>query len=177
MKRSKFFVRTGTAALVCLCLTAGAALAAGGSQSDPLITLSYLTQTATPAILEQVDQRAAQREKELTDALAAAIQSYADQAGATPGGEESASSYTVVTLSDGQVLSMEIGCEVMLRIGTAVCQSPDAPGLVDTTAGTTINNNGSLAVNHLYMATIVGRSIRATAGTVKVLVRGNYTIL
>jgi len=175
MKQSNTMMRIGVAALVCLCLTAGAALAAGGSQDDPLITLSYLTQTATPAILEQVDQRVAQRQKELTDNLNAAIQSYA-QTG-TPGGEENASTYTVITLSDGQVMSMGIGCEVMLRIGTAVCQSPDAPGLIDTTGGSTLNNNGSLTVNHLYMATIAGRSIRATAGTVKVLVRGSYTIL
>lgn len=187
MKHSKLVIRSAAAALACLCLTAGAALAAGGSQSDPLISLSYLTQTATPAILEQVDQRAAQYQQELTDALAEIVRGYAgpDSPGENPGpgeapgpgGEESASSYTVVTLTNGQVLSMEIGCEVMLRIGSAVCQSPDAPGLIDTTDGSTLNNNGSLAVNHLYMATIVGRSIRATGEVVKVLVRGSYTIL
>ena len=43
-------------------LCAGAALAAGGgSQSDPLVTLSYLTQTVQPDILRQVEERAKDR--------------------------------------------------------------------------------------------------------------------
>ena len=41
---------------------------------------------------------------------------------------------------------------------------------------TTLNDGGSLAVNHLYMATIEGRSVTADSDTVKVLVRGGYTI-
>ena len=69
-----------------------------------------------------------------------------------------------------------IGCEVMLRVGTAVCVSPSSPGLIDESAAATLNNSGALATNHLYMMTIEGRGVRATSGTVKLLVRGSYTI-
>lgn len=180
MKQKNNAARLGAAVLAGLCLTAGAAMAsAGGSQADPLVTLSYLTQTVTPTILNQIDQQAALREQELTDALNSAIQSYSGRIEAAlggAGGDQEAGTYTVVTLYSGQVLHMEIGCEVMLRIGTASCATPYAPGLIDTTSGGTLNDGGALAVNHLYMATIEGRSVRATAEVVKVLVRGGYTI-
>ena len=65
---------------------------------------------------------------------------------------------------------------VMLRVGSAVCVSPSDPGLVDETTASALANGGALAQNHLYMMTIEGRGVRATAGTVKVLARGSYTV-
>ena len=73
-------------------------------------------------------------------------------------------------------LTGDIGCEVMLRVGTAVCVSPSSPGLIDETAATALNNGSALVQNHLYMMTIEGRGVRATAGTTKLLVRGSYTV-
>lgn len=64
----------------------------------------------------------------------------------------------------------------MLRVGTAVCVSDSAPGLIDTTEGTTLNHGGALQANHLYMVTIATRGVTATADVVKVLARGSYTI-
>ena len=81
-----------------------------------------------------------------------------------------------VDLTSGQVLTGDIGCEVMLRVGTAVCVSPSSPGLIDETAATALNNGSALVQNHLYMMTIEGRGVRATAGTTKLLVRGSYTV-
>jgi hypothetical protein len=81
-----------------------------------------------------------------------------------------------VTLSNGQVLTGDIGCEVLLRVGTAVCVSPSAPGLIDESNAAVLNNSGALAQNHLYMMTIEGRGVKATAATTKLMVRGSYTI-
>ena len=180
MKRNKWnAVRLGAAALVALCLTAGAALAAGeGTQSDPLITLSYLTKTVVPAILEQVDGKAAAYQQELVDKLDQSVRDYSAKMEELVGEEsdQHAAVYTVVTLKKDQQLNMDIGCEVMLRIGTAKCVSPSNPGLINTTAGSSLNNGEDLVANNLYMSTITGRGIKATANTVKVLVRGGYTI-
>ena len=82
----------------------------------------------------------------------------------------------MVTLSKGQVLTGDIGCEVMLRVGTASCVSPSSPGLIDESAAVTLNNGGALVQNHLYMMTIEGRGVKATAATTKLLVRGTYTV-
>ena len=84
--------------------------------------------------------------------------------------------FKVVTLSQGQVLEGDVGCEVMLRIGTAACGTTDSVGLIDTTDGTVLQDGEALATNHLYMITISTRSVTATSGTVKVLARGPYTI-
>ena len=60
----KWMIRLGAGALAAGCLVMGAALAAG-DQEDPLVTLSYLNQTAIPQIVEQVEERTAQRQEEL----------------------------------------------------------------------------------------------------------------
>ena len=94
------------------------------------------------------------------------------------GGTGSASSveFQVVTLSKGQTLTGDIGCEVMLRVGTASCVSPSSPGLIDETTAGTLNNAGALVTNHLYMMTIEGRGVKAGSATTKLLVRGSYTV-
>ena len=51
----------------------------------------------------------------------------------------------------------------------------DTPGLVDTSSTENLNNGEALVKNHLYMVTINGHGIRAS-GTVKIVVRGEYTI-
>ena len=37
-------------------------------------------------------------------------------------------------------------------------------------------DGGALVQNHLYMMTVEGRGVRATAATTKLLVRGSYTV-
>lgn len=122
-----------------------------GSQSDPLITKSYLDKVLTPELMEQFD-------KQLADA---------GGAGAT---------FEVVTLSKGQKLTCQVGCQVMLRIGSAYASGPDNPVLVDTTSGTTLANGGAMTKNHLYMVTIVNNGLTASETGTKVLVSGSYTI-
>ena len=138
-----------------------------GSSDDPLVTLSYLNDTFLNTILEQVDQKIAARNSEIAKQLGEQT---------TGEGSGTAETFTVVTMSQGQVLTGGIGCEVMLRVGTASCVSPSNPGLIDETAATTLNNGGALVQNHLYMMTIEGRGVQATAATTKLLVRGSYTI-
>ena len=121
------------------------AVASGGfgTQSDPLVSLSYLTDTLTPQVLDEVT-----RELE----------------------------FRVVTLNNGQTLTGQVGCELLLRIGSAVCKASDSPGLVDSTDASNLNNGGALVTNHLYLVTIEGHGFTATANGTKVLVKGSYTI-
>ncbi len=155
------------AACVCFLLTVAYAANAGGA-GDPLVTLSYLNTTFTKQVEAMVDQTVDERKAEMEQALAKVL----EQGG--PAG--SGNVFTVVTLSRGQKLVGDVGCEVMLRIGSAVCGTDDSVGLIDTTSGGNLGNGGALATNHLYMVTISTRSVTATSGTVKVLARGPYTI-
>ena len=160
MKKNRWLLRAVVLVLLSGILTTSVSLAAeAGSSEDPLVTLSYLNGTFLDSILERVAEKIAQRNRQ-------------GQAGAGT----AADTFTVVTLSNGQTLTGSIGCEVMLRVGTAVCVSPSNPGLIDESAAVTLNNSGALVTNHLYMMTIEGRGVKATSGTVKLLVRGGYTI-
>lgn len=165
MKKTHWPARLAAGCLVTLTLV-GVAFAAGqqGSQSDPLVTLSYLNETFLGQIMTKVDQKITARNSQLLQ-----------QSG---GGTGSASSveFQVVTLSKGQTLTGDIGCEVMLRVGTASCVSPSSPGLIDETTAGTLNNGGALVTNHLYMMTIEGRGVKAGSATTKLLVRGSYTV-
>lgn len=160
MKKDRWLLRAVVLLALSAALMSGVSLAAeAGSPQDPLVTLSYLNDTFFSQLMQRVDQRIAERTGQ-----------------ALPGGGVSAS-FVVVTLNEGQTLTGGVGCEVMLRVGSAVCVSPSDPGLVDETTASTLANGGALAQNHLYMMTIEGRGVRATAGTVKVLARGSYTVV
>ena len=157
MKKNRWYLRLLALLVLCGALNVTITAAAeAGSSDDPLVTLSYLNETFMDSIMERVDQKIAARNAQL---------------GISAGsGASAASNFTVVTLTSGQVLTGDIGCEVMLRVGTAVCVSPSSP------AATALNNGSALVQNHLYMMTIEGRGVRATAGTTKLLVRGSYTV-
>ena len=179
MKANRLIPKLAAGTLVTVTLL-GVALAAGqqGTQTDPLVTLSYLTTKATPEIMTQVDAKVTAREKALTDQLNAAISSYTKQVedklkGASGGGTSVA--FTVVDLASGQRLNAGVGCELMLRVGSATVSASSSPALIDMTDGTVNWDGSALVQNHLYMATIEGRSIVAK-DAVKLLVRGSYTI-
>ena len=156
------------AACVCFLFTVAYAANAGGA-NDPLVTLSYLNTTFSKQVQGMVDQTVDQRRAEMEDALAKVL----EQGGTgTAGGNV----FSVVTLSQGQTLVGDVGCEVMLRVGSALCSAPDAVGLIDTTSGSVLGNGQALAANHLYMVTVSTRSVTAAAPTVKLLVRGPYAI-
>lgn len=142
--------------LLALCAVAGVTVYAAynyGTKDDPLITKSYLDEVLTPELMAEFNAQ-----------LDAAEGSSGDGA------------FTVVTLSKGQTVKCQVGCEIMLRIGSASASGPDSPVLVDTTEGTTLENGGVLVKNHLYMATIVNNGLTATADVTKVLISGEYTI-
>ena len=128
----------------------------GGGRYGPrsLVTLSYLNETFLNSVMRRVDEK------------------IAAQGGGTQGGD----TFTVVSMASGQTLTGGIGCEMMLRVGSAVCVSPSAPGLIDETTAGTLNGGGGLEKNHLYMMTIEGRGVKATSADAKLLVRGSYTI-
>lgn len=158
MKKDRWLLRAVVLLALSAALMTGVSFAAeAGSGADPLVTLSYLNDTFFNSVMQRVDQRIAERTGQ-----------------ALPGA--SSASFVVVTLNDGQTLTGGVGCEVMLRVGSAVCVAPSDPGLIDETTAATLANGASLAQNHLYMMTIEGRGVRASGGTAKVLARGTYTV-
>ena len=178
MKQRKGLVRLISGGLVTLALV-GVAVAAGqqGSKNDPLVTLSYLEDQAIPAILDQVDDKVADKQSELEKKLSGVVDGYVDEMEkALSGGSTSAGGvFQIVNLKAGQTVVGTAACEFLLRTGTAVCVSDTAPGLIDTTDGSALAGGKNLTTNHLYLATIDGRGVKASTD-VTIMVRGGYTI-
>ncbi len=148
---------------------------AQGTQDNPLVTLSYLKDVFTPAVLSDTQSKITEAERKYAGNLNDKIAAYKAelQQGSTGG---VSASFSVVDIPSGKTLRGAVGCEVMLRVGSAGCVSPGSPGLIDATTGDVLENGGSLQKNHLYMVTVENRGVQAAGGAVKVLVRGSYTI-
>ena len=168
-----------------LVVTGVSVSATAGGKTDPLVSLSYLNEVFLDTVTEKVQGLIKTRDtalkEELSAEIAAAEKELAKEygsgsEGSNLPGEYDTTTFVVVTLTKGQTLIGKVGCELLLRVGTATCVASSSPGLVDTTAGSTLGGGKALVTNHLYMATVDGRGVLATADTVKVLVRGPYTI-
>jgi hypothetical protein len=145
-----------------------------GTQGDPLVTLSYLNDVLRPELDSEFDSMLGEKSDELKEEFDAAVKELEDKyANSSAGG--SMSTYSVVTIENGQKLTGAVGTEIMLRVGSAKVSAPASPGLIDTTTGGTLDNGGQLVKNHLYMVTIDGRAIVSTGHTL-VVVRGPYSI-
>ena len=141
-----------------------------GSQSDPLVTLSYLNETVKPEIQAAVEQAMEAKAAELTE-------QFRQIAGQSTGasGDPQPSGFVVVTLKKGQAVTCGVGTEIMLRIGTAVSNGPDSPRLIDETGGVSVSDAGAeLTVNHMYMVTIKGNGVKATRDNTKLLLHARH---
>jgi hypothetical protein len=170
MKKKILIAAAALAVIVAASLTIMAATDSG-TQSNPLVTLSYLNEQFAPQI--KADLRA-----ELAAAEAELAKKFSDSAASgtvQPAAPAAGTVFSVVTLSRGQTVSCAVGTELLLRIGSASAVG-GAPGLVDSTGGTTLAAGGALTANHLYMVTIEGNGIKAGADSVKVMIRGGYTV-
>jgi len=144
--------------------------ASQGTQTDPLVTKSYIDQVLKPEILAQVDSK-----------LAASQQSYLDQFKAlvhqSGGSSESGAGgvFAVVTVKNGQTITLAAGSEFLLRTGSATVAAAAAPGLVDYTDGAALGAGEAVKNDHLYLSVSAGQSVKAAAD-LTVMVRGGYTV-
>lgn len=152
-------------------LLTGVFAAAAGGEEDPLITLSYLKNVFTGEIQTMVDEAiAAGQEQNKTD-LNAAIQAWDTKVSEamkdalnTPAQEKPAS-FVPADMSEGQSITIEAGCEIIVRAGAPVCSAD----LIDQTDGTVLAAGNTLKQNHSYLATAAGTfSVPTTTVTGKV---------
>ena len=154
MKRRKWTTYLACGALV-LTTLAGAALAAGtqGTQSDPLVTLSYLNEKLLPDILKQMDQKVEKGTEELREELKESGQAV----------------FRSAEVDKGKTVTLAAGTQFLLRSGAASCTD----GLIDLTTGEGVW--GELALNHLYIATGDGLKV-SVVEKATVMVLGSDTV-
>ncbi len=144
-----------------LCFAAGSAIAS--TDTDPLITLSYLEKVAFPKFKE--------------DVLASVPKPETPAPAVT---ENASASYKVIeVLKDQTVLAGSV-CEIIVRPGSnAVCVSPfEDQGIADITLGNEILNGVEIPVNSYCVIPRGGdgRGIKVLSEKAYIMIRGDYTI-
>lgn len=151
--------RLAAAALAAaLLLSAATALAAQGSEDDPLITLSYLEQVFQPKLAAQVDDAVARNAEELQRQLELAVTSYETRVDEALAASGAAALFQSKSLARRETLSLETGHELLLVSGRATALGE----LMDTTIGAAVAEGESLKAGHLYV--VSGAAGGVTAG-------------
>jgi len=126
-----------------------------GTESDPLITLSYLNGVLKP----ELEQKYIQQTKDSISALESRVEA------------ETGGAYVSVTVKANQTLTCKAGCEFLVRSGEAYVTT----GILNVTEGKELAANDWLMKHHLYMAISDGAAVRANSD-IYLMVRGDYTI-
>lgn len=158
----------GAILLVCA-LSLGVVSATQGTEDNPLVSLSYLQNIFAPAMEAETEQKLTDAQSTYEAKLDSKIQSLGLSG-------EGTSSFVVVDLVEGQTITGSVGCELLLRVGSATCLGSDTTGLIDSSTGSVLSGGASLLTNHLYVVTIDTRSVTAVGGSVKILAKGSYSL-
>ncbi len=172
-------------------ITALFSVSAEYSDSDPLVTLSYINETVIPKITEEVknavlaivDEKYAPKAEDPEIPEEPEVPEEPEEP-ATSAKDLDSLKYTVVFLAKGQKL-MATGAEtssleVILRAGTVVAVSPfNDQGIADLTSSKELYNNDPLVKNNYCIIPrgSDGRGIFAENGDAYILVRGEYEIV
>lgn len=159
MKKKKIVTVMAAVLILVVGVGVGAYAASNfGTQADPLVAKSYLDQTVTPKLQAEFQTKLDQQVQLMEQQIAA---------------NATGLNFNAVTLSNGQTLKGSVGCEFILRSGTAV--SNVSLGLSDVTDGKSLASGTALTINHLYMVGTQDDGVKASSA-VTLLVRGGYSI-
>lgn len=147
------------------------AFAAGGSSSDPLITVSYLTNTFLPKLQSLLSERASEKTEATyqaaEDKLNAIGNAHLAETGGTSGMEDwsYSAAYTEKTIKRGDTILLSSGSGLLWQAG----RGTTAAGLVDVTAGAELTSGAALTANHRYL--------NGTEGSVTITVLSDAAVI
>ncbi len=204
MLQNKWVLGVFTFLLVAMLFAGYLAVAAEiGSKDDPLVAVSYIQNELMPVLNDKIDAAVQIKNKEYSDQLnqqyqtllgefqrkaaelmtgsgsindEAFVNAVAEQIIAKQGSSGGVSDgMKKVEVASGKTVTLDIGAEVLLRVGAATCVADSATGLIDMTTGSTLAGGAALEKSHLYLSTIEGRGFKCTANCT-VFIRGGYTV-
>ena len=186
-KRKSIIVFIICIMLPSIILVASASSGQPGSDSDPLVTKSYVDQkfaqlsaqigtgtgtgtgTVDDAALAQLQVDVGDMFKFITDALVE-IEELKGKVESLENG------YIVVEAKAGQTIVLSGGSEAILRSGTAQAIGGTYGGIADVTAGVDLKQGDSTPAQHLLISSRSdGRGIKITKDAF-LIIRGAYTI-
>ena len=145
------------------------------TDSDPLITLSYLEQIFAPNLKQQIIDEAA-----LQSVPAASESTTPAENVDTLTASSASSSYTLLELTHGQTVLANSICEFIVRPGSKVAAySPfPAQGIADITNGIEVLGGEMISINAYCLVPRGndGRGFTVVGEKAYVMIRGEYTI-
>ena len=119
------------------------------TETDPIITKSYIDQVVVPQIYAYIDTNSAE-----------------------------SSGFKVVTVGAGKTLYGGEGSEFILRMGTGKIIGSVRGGFADVTAGMDLTHNADIPANHLLVCPYQdGRGLKINqTNDALIMVKGSYTI-
>lgn len=152
-----------------------------GSESDPIVTLSfvekkidqikYYIDSTMEGLKNEVMKYSGSMEEyqALIDKKDAEIQALKNKV-------DSALTFKVVEMKKGQVLLAGEGSEIIIRSGKATAVYGKNGGLSDITAAKDLQNGEAIVSNHMLIASREdGRGVKAE-GDVFLIIKGGYTL-
>ena len=176
--RIKFFT---TLTLVMFVLSAIIAFAAPGDSNDPLITLSYITQTLMPEIDSKIDQKinakiGSDLDAKISEIIDEELASYTPASSSPSSGGASAESFILVNVRKNQRIIGGEGTEFVVRSGQGVIIATEYGGIAALTAGYDLTNGIAVPLNHhLLVPRNDSRGIKFSTNAI-VLIKGTYTV-
>lgn len=156
------------------------------SESDPLISLSYLEKIVLPSFKQEILSEISGSEIDLSDDII----TEQVQETVSPSENEAVNvdevivptaSYTLIELSRGELVIAESICEFIIRPGSHVaCVSPfEAQGIADITNGKEVLAGEEFAINAYCLIPRGGdgRGLKVVSDKAYIMIRGDYTIV
>ena len=156
------------------------------SESDPLISLSYLEKIVLPSFKQEILSEITGAAPDLSSDI---ITEQAKEVSSTPTRAEvnvdevviPTASYTLIELSKGELIMAESICEFIVRPGSHVeCVSPfEAQGIADITNGVEVLNGTEISINAYCLIPRGGdgRGLKVVGEKAYIMIRGDYTIV
>ena len=168
MKRNK---KLRIAAVAAAVLAAGVmtVYAAYDSSRDPLVSLSYLNEVFKPEVKAELKTELYNQLAEDYSATIDALQKQIDVL---------SNEYDVVNMTNGQRLTADASCEIVLLSGNASVRcSAASEGIIDCTDGFILYEGQMVEENHKLLVPDNGDGRGLTAlSDAKLLVKGGYTL-
>ena len=176
MKKSILWVTTVTLIFIALFNIALAATGTPGSDSDPLITSSYLDKKiqgitdSIQAVVKNLESKIEQNNSNLL-VMDKKVEGLSKQTGGSTG-----AIYEIVNLPAGKKIICQNSTEVILRSGKAKIVSSNTAGISDVTTGCDVSPGAYVERNHLLIVPRTdGRGVIAQTVCV-LMVKGAYSI-
>ncbi len=131
-----------------------------GTEGDPVVTLSYITEKVIPDIYAYIDSK-----------ISGKIDGVASS-----GVASDAAVFSVVEVPSGREVICNAGCEIILRSGKAKVIATAKGGIADATAGCDLPNGSEAPSNHLMIVPVDdGRGVYADTDCI-LMIKGNYSV-